>query len=43
MKNALSVALNSNILKDDSLLTKYIGDTWNSHLLLDEELNNFKE
>lgn len=43
MKDALSVALNSNILKEDSLLTRYIGDTWNSHQSLEDAIFNFKE
>lgn len=43
IRDALGVALNANILKEDSLLTRYIGDTWNSHQNLEEAINNFKE
>jgi hypothetical protein len=31
IREAISVALNANILKEDSLLTRYIGDTWVSY------------
>lgn len=43
IREAISVALNANILKEDSLLTRYIGDTWVSHQNLDEAITNFKE
>ena len=43
IREAISVALNANILKEDSLLTRYIGDTWVSYTNLDEALTNFKE
>lgn len=43
IREAISVALNANILKEDSLLTRYIGDTWVSYTNLDEAVTNFKE
>jgi hypothetical protein len=43
IREAISVALNANILKEDSLLTRYIGDTWESYTNLDEAITNFKE
>lgn len=30
VKEALSVALSSNILKEDSILTRYLAETWAS-------------
>jgi hypothetical protein len=43
VKQAINVALNANILKEDSLLTRYIADTWNSYTHLDEAITCFKE
>ena len=37
------MALSTNILKEDSLLARYIADTWAAQNLLEEDLNKFKE
>ena len=42
VKQALSMALQSNLLKEDSLLTRYIAETWAAQNGLEEALNKFK-
>lgn len=42
IKEALSMALSTNILKEDSLLTRYIAETWAAQNSLEEALNKFK-
>jgi hypothetical protein len=42
VKEALSMALSSNLLKEDSLLSRYIAETWAAQNGLEEALNKFK-
>lgn len=43
IKEALSVALNNNILKEDSLLARNIAETWTAHQNFEDDLQVFKK
>lgn len=43
IKEALNIALSKNILKENSLLSLYVADTWAAHSSLEVALESFKD
>ena len=43
IKEALNIALSKNILKENSLLSLYVADTWAAHSSLEQALEKLKE
>ena len=43
IKEALNIALSKNILKENSLLSLYVADTWAAHSSLEVALDSLKE
>ena len=42
IKEALNIALSKNILKENSLLSLYVADTWSAHNSLETALEGLK-
>ena len=43
VKEALNIALSKNILKENSLLSLYVADTWAAHSSLEGALDKLKQ
>jgi hypothetical protein len=43
IKDALSIALQTNILKEDSYLSRHIAETWAAHSSLEDVLSVFRD